>query len=266
MKVFYEAIFAHGGFAGDVFDIAVGPANIDVIDVLLSIGDGTLTQNIPINIISTGLLHANRALDLSGAEQNGKMAFLSIRNTDIAIHNITIMPSGTINGLSSLTVTGPQDYILVHETAGVWRAYFQQTTAGGGGGGGGGSGPTTITRPYTPGTSLLDAVYQKSDGTVAPASAMAGSYMPCIGFVSAMDMPSAGLCSIQQDGDLSGFSGLTPAYVYVVSLNMGQLLWEGDNLNPDYPAVTAPGTIVQPVAVASSTSTINIIIGTEIIN
>ena len=126
MKTFYEAILAHGGFAGEVFDIAAGPANVDVIDVLLSAGDGTLTSNIPLNIISTGLLNFNRTLYLSGAEQNGRLFFISLRNTDLAddMLQITIVATTDINGAGpTMIVNKKRDYIFVHETGGSWRVY-----------------------------------------------------------------------------------------------------------------------------------------------
>lgn len=130
MKTFYEAILAHGGFAGDVFDIAAGPVNLDIIDVLLSIGDGTPTQNIPLNIISTGSLNGYRTLSLSGVEQNGRMFFLSLRNTDLADDQfyITITATTDINGQGpNFIVNKHRDYIFVHETNGTWRVYKSHT-------------------------------------------------------------------------------------------------------------------------------------------
>jgi hypothetical protein len=126
MKSFYEAILAHGGFAGDVFDIAVGPPNVDVVDTLLSVGDTNITQNIPLNIISTGLLNGNRTLNIAGAEQNGRMFFLSMRNTDLGNFQVFITASTTINDDSQFIVNKPHDYLFVYETGGVWKVYRQR--------------------------------------------------------------------------------------------------------------------------------------------
>lgn len=129
MKTFYESIIAQGGFAGQVFDIAAGPANTDVIDTLLSVGDGAITGNAPVNIISTGALGAARALDISGAEQNGRFFFLSVRNNDLASNNLTIAASTSINGSATLVLAAAADYVFVHESGGVWKAYYQRTSA-----------------------------------------------------------------------------------------------------------------------------------------
>jgi hypothetical protein len=129
MKTFYEAIIAQGGFAGQVFDVAAGPANTDIIDVLLSAGDGSLTGNAPVNVISTGALGAARSLDISGVEQNGRFFYLSVRNSDLNSNSLTITPTTSINGSATLVLTAPADYIFVHESGGVWRAYYQFQTA-----------------------------------------------------------------------------------------------------------------------------------------
>lgn len=125
MKSFYEAIIASGGFAGEVFDVTQGPANLDIIDILLNAGNGALSGNAPINMISTGALGAPRSLDITGVEQNGRMFFFSIRNTDLASNPLTIAASTDINGGGLLIVDDPIDYVFVHESSGVWRAYIQ---------------------------------------------------------------------------------------------------------------------------------------------
>jgi len=96
-KSFYEAIIASGGFAGEVFDVAAGAANTDIIDVLLSAGDGALTQNAPINLISTGALGATRDLDITAAEDDGRVFFLSVRNSDITTNDLPITATTDIN-------------------------------------------------------------------------------------------------------------------------------------------------------------------------
>lgn len=131
-KTFYEAIIAAGGYAGESFDIAAGPANTDVIDVLLSANGGTnasnLTENCPTSLFATGTLTADVTLDLTNAEADGRFIYLSIRTSDIATNTITLSPTTSINGAASLLINTQSDYILIHETGGVWRAYRQKTS------------------------------------------------------------------------------------------------------------------------------------------
>lgn len=132
MKSFYEAIIAEGGFAGQVFDVTQGdagsfPDNTDIIDVLLSVGNGVLTGNAPVNIISTGALGGARSLTITATEQNGRFFFLSVRNSDITTNNLTVIASSDINGGgASFVINAARDYLFVHETGGVWRAYEQK--------------------------------------------------------------------------------------------------------------------------------------------
>ena len=55
-KMNYEHVFSSAGFSGESFDIAQGPANTGVIDVLLSVGNGALTEDAPHALVSTGVL------------------------------------------------------------------------------------------------------------------------------------------------------------------------------------------------------------------
>lgn len=132
MKSFYEAIIAEGGFAGQVFDVTQGdagsfPDNTDIIDVLLNVGNGILTGNAPVNIISTGAFGAPRSLTITATEQNGRFFFLSVRNSDITTNNLTVIASSDINGGgASFVIASARDFIFVHETGGVWRAYEQK--------------------------------------------------------------------------------------------------------------------------------------------
>jgi hypothetical protein len=132
-KNFFETIIASGGFAGESFDMAVGPANTDVIDLLLSAagagptGVATLQENAPVNLYSTGALGAAKNLSLSGIEQNGRFFFLSVRNSDISTNNLTVTATTDINGGGTdLVISVAADYIFVHETGGSWRAYQQR--------------------------------------------------------------------------------------------------------------------------------------------
>lgn len=129
-KSFYEAIIASGGLAGENFDVAQGPVNTDIIDTLLSTGDGALTENAPLSLISTGALDDARDLDISAMEQDGRVFVLSVRNTDLSSNNLTVSASDNINGQSTtnpFTVSEATDYLFVHESAGVWRAYQLST-------------------------------------------------------------------------------------------------------------------------------------------
>jgi hypothetical protein len=135
MKTFYEAIIGQGGFAGQVFDVTQGPTTTetpDIIDVLLPTGNATLTGNAPVNIISTGLLGGTaRTLFITGMEQPGRFFFLSVRNTDLASGALTISPTTSINGSATMVLSAPADYLYVHESGGVWRAYQQSTAEAG---------------------------------------------------------------------------------------------------------------------------------------
>jgi hypothetical protein len=125
---------AMGGISGESFDIAQGPAETGIIDVLLSVGHGALTEDAPLVLVSTGALGGARNLDLKGAESEsaakgsmalkGRMFYLSVQNSDIATNNITVKTTtagGTINGAASFVVSSAGDYLLHHVAAGVWR-------------------------------------------------------------------------------------------------------------------------------------------------
>lgn len=132
-KNFYEAIIASGGFAGEHFDIAVGPSNTGIIDILLSVGDGTLTEDAPISLISTGALGDTRQLDLSNLEQDGRIFLLSVRNTDIATNNLQVIGTTSVNGFgptTGLVINEERNYWFIHETGGFWRAYEQRLSFG----------------------------------------------------------------------------------------------------------------------------------------
>lgn len=131
-KSFYEAVIASGGFAGESFDIAAGPANTDVIDVLLNVNVGSnpsvLTENCPVSLTTSGTLTADVEVDLSNVEQDGRFIFLSVRNSDIATNTITLTPTTSINGVASWTINSISDWMLVHESGGAWKIYRQKTS------------------------------------------------------------------------------------------------------------------------------------------
>lgn len=133
-KSFYETIIASGGFAGENFDVAAGPANTGVIDTLLSVGDGALTEDAPISVISTGALGAPRTLDLTALEAaDGRILLLSVRNSDITTNSLTLTATTSINGFGPTTgfvISEEVNYWLVHETGGFWRAYEQRLDFG----------------------------------------------------------------------------------------------------------------------------------------
>ncbi len=110
---FFESILASGGISGEAFDINQGPLQTDIIDGLLQNGSSTfplsLQENTPIHLTSTGALTGDRQLDISGAETNGRLFFLSIQNTDIGTFSLIIISSNTINGNSDLEIFFPGD-------------------------------------------------------------------------------------------------------------------------------------------------------------
>lgn len=119
--------------------------------------------------------------------------------------------------------------------------------------GGGSTIPSgVVVRNYVPGVSVLDAVYQTNSGSVDKASATSDATMPVLGVVTILDTPATGQCYVLTDGDAMGFSGLIAGEVYMVSLQPGQLLWEGDTSNLNYP--TTHGNVVQAVGIAKSSS------------
>ncbi len=123
---FVETIVLGGGLAGTVFDIAAGPANTALIDVLLSAGDGIVTADIPLFLRSTGALGAARTLTLDDAEDDGpRVVFIDFNNTDIAGNNIIVSGSVTINGAASITVSEVSQWILFHVGGGIWYALRQ---------------------------------------------------------------------------------------------------------------------------------------------
>lgn len=134
-KDFLETVLIFGGLAGGTFDVAVGPANAGIIDVLLSAGNGALKVDAPMTLRSTGPLGATRTLDLSGMENDGRLVFLSIENTDIATNNLVLSPSTSINGAASITSSEVTQWILFHLSGGVWfalRQWPQNTVQGAG--------------------------------------------------------------------------------------------------------------------------------------
>ena len=134
-KSFYETIIASGGFAGEHYDVAVGPTLDGVLTgSALSAGDGALGEDTPVSVISTGALGAARELDISGAENgDGRIILLSVRNSDITTNSLTLIPTTSINGFgptTGLVINEEKNYWLIHETGGVWRAYEQRLDFG----------------------------------------------------------------------------------------------------------------------------------------
>jgi len=130
-KLNYEHVFSSAGFSGEQFDIAQGPADAGIIDVLLSVGDGLLTDDAPHVLVSTGALGGARVLDITGLEAetaakggqalDGRFFYLSIQNTDIISNNLTVSGGATINGDASFTIATEGDYLFHHVSGGVWR-------------------------------------------------------------------------------------------------------------------------------------------------
>jgi len=139
-KFFYENVAAAAGFSGESFDIAQGPANTGIIDVLMSAGTASaLTGDAPHVLVSTGALGAANALSIAGMESEtageggaalrGRFFYLSVQNTDISTNNITVSATSTINGLATLVIDHVGDYLFHHIAAGVWRVNTLATPA-----------------------------------------------------------------------------------------------------------------------------------------
>ena len=131
-KMFYEHVLAAGGFSGESFDIAAGPANTGLIDVLLGVGDGALTADAPHALVSTGALGGARTLSLAGMEVEsaaegsqalrGRFFYLSIQNSDVSVTNtITVSGSTSINDLATFVIDQQADYLFHHLAGGLWR-------------------------------------------------------------------------------------------------------------------------------------------------
>lgn len=130
-KMNYEHVFSSAGFSGESFDIAQGPENTGVIDVLLSVGNGALTEDAPHALVSTGVLGAARSLDLTGMEAetlangraalDGRFFYLSIQNSDISTNHLTVSGGSTINGEATFVISTTGDYLFHHISGGVWR-------------------------------------------------------------------------------------------------------------------------------------------------
>ena len=109
-----------------VFD---GSANTDIQDILLSAGNGALTEHTPHVLVSTGALGSARTLDLSAMEVesaaygahplDGRFFYLSVQNSDISTNNITISGSTSINGVANLVISCACDYLFHHVSGGV---------------------------------------------------------------------------------------------------------------------------------------------------
>lgn len=140
-KLNYSHVYAAAGFSGESFDIAAGPANTDIIDVLLSVGNAALTSDAPHVLLSSGALFAGGVtLDISALEAessaagsaalNGRFFYLSVQNSNIsAVNNIVISSSATINGAASFTISNTGDYIFHHVASGAWRVNILPTPA-----------------------------------------------------------------------------------------------------------------------------------------
>jgi hypothetical protein len=107
-------------------------ADVEIQDVLLSVGNGVLTDNTPHVLTSRGALGGARTLDLSGMEVEasvrgnetleGRLAYLTIQNTDVSETNsITLSGSTSINGLPNFVITNQGDYMLRYQKDGEWR-------------------------------------------------------------------------------------------------------------------------------------------------
>lgn len=132
-KNFYETLRIHGAFETQVFDVAAGPANVGVIDTLLSVGNGQLQVGAPFTLRSTGALGAGRTLDLTAVEAVPRTFFFDVFNTDLNPNNLILSPSVSINGAASISISEVSQWILYHVGGGVWyglRQWPQNTVEG----------------------------------------------------------------------------------------------------------------------------------------
>ena len=110
----------------------IGSADTKIQDVLLSAGNGILTTDAPLVLVSTGALTAPRTLSISALESEsvdqgseplrGRFFFLSVQNTDVGTNSITISSSATINGSATFVISSTGEYMFYHIANGLWRA------------------------------------------------------------------------------------------------------------------------------------------------
>jgi hypothetical protein len=100
---------------------------------------------------------------------------------------------------------------------------------------------STFTCPS--GVAVRDTVYLTGSLAVDQADASVIATVPVIGFVKTK--PTATTCTLQYYGELSGFTGLTPAAKYYLSLTAGGITTT---------APSASGEIVQQVGIAISST------------
>jgi hypothetical protein len=122
------------------------------------------------------------------------------------------------------------------------------------------AGAPTVVRTYTPGVSVRDVVYQRSNGAVDRADASSLSTAPAMGVVEAIDSPLVGEAIVRFAGDLSGFAGLTVGAVYILSRSPGKIVREDDTVNADYPDL--PGNVLQEVGIGGPSGT-TLFVGTN---
>ena len=120
------------------------------------------------------------------------------------------------------------------------------------------AGSPEIVRIYDGAVIVSDAVYQKTDGKVARASAAdLSTSEKLVGFVSVVDSPFAGQCKIRFSGDLDTFSGLEAGKLYILSTNPGKIVKAEDTGHIDYPDTTpGSGDVVREVGNAANATTL----------
>lgn len=128
-----EAVAASAGVT-TVFTKGSGlGADTLIQDVLLNVGDGTLTDDAPWMLTSTGALGAARELILDNTEVesaakggqplNGRIFILSVQNSDILTNALTVTGSTSVNGSAGgIVISTEGDYLFQHVQGGVWRA------------------------------------------------------------------------------------------------------------------------------------------------
>ena len=106
---------------------------------------------------------------------------------------------------------------------------------------------------YAGGVAVKDVVYVSGADTVNKGDANGDPNKPCIGIVTAIDYPIAGRCVVRTLGEVTGFVGLVPGTIYIVSTTPGVLVGGADGLNPAYPT---SGDFKQTIGVAKTVTSL----------
>lgn len=205
------------------------PTRVTAISTSVGMGDYCIACNPagPITVTAPASPSLGRAFQVVDA--NGS----SVTN------NITINGNGkNINGSASFVISKAYAAYTLTYTGVEWSvtAMYELSTGGGGG--------DTGTYTLGGGVVLKSIVYLSSSDTVSQADASSSATAPAIGIVTAIAGPS---CTVQTEGEYSGFSGLTPGAIYYLSTTAG-----GITATPP----SSTGQILQKVGIAKDATTL----------